>query len=1002
MQKRYWSALALTLVALPAMAQQSGSISGKLTGKQGQALAGVRIDVTGNVLPQPRRVTTNEVGDYRLPFLPPGEYLLTYTHPDKLAQKRSVTVALSQNTAMNVTLADATVASAQVEVVADKASMVDASSAELKTSISSEVLTAMPVGMGYRDLIKLGPGVAYSQQGTRDPNAGGSGQDNVHLMDGVNVNLPMYGTLAAGPSSYDIEQVSVSKGGASATDFNRSAGFTMDSISKSGTNTFAGELSYINVPGNLVARRPASTAAYTVTQFENSTAYRIANAGGPIVKDRLFFFASFFSPTDSHQNAANAYGPMPEYSSKRNEYFGKLTYAPTSNLLIHASYRKSSQTDLNTSIGTFSPASVGDGAKAETAITTIEASWAITANQFINFKFTNFGNYSSDHPNYMSTAHPALDGSVTLDVNNLATQGSLSLPTYAQALGSGNPAFVNLINAYGYYSPSNSASSPAGYMGSVNVGGFASINTDNFFRKNYQLAWDGTFGASVTHELHAGYQTFKEMEDLYRVSNGWGSIGINYGNSNIPNSALVGMGLPYVYSASVYQQGLGHAPGIHSEYVSQNFEVNDKIRWQKFTFNVGLLVSDDKMYGQGIRNDSTTASGYALAPGQSYLEHEIKWKDTLQPRLGVTYNYTKEDTVYANFARYMPSVSSLPRAASWARNLVGTINVYFDATGKLIGQGADAVSMGKLFVPDIKPRHTDEYLIGTTKDLGHGFTSRLYGRYRKSVNFWEDTPNNSRVVYNPPPGIPQTLYIPNLATLLSNLGGGGTAMNGNTSAVIAQLDGAFTKFYEVSTETEWRGANAFVSLSYTWSHYYGNFDQDGSAAGGIGANDFNAFVGSSNIADSAGFQTWENRYGNLTGDQRHKVKFYGSYSFPWDGKLGIFAVYQSGQHYQWCDYTPYAAEYKAATGGTLTSDSARYGEPAGSRVLSPHYQVDLNYTQTFWKRKNLGLSGTINLFNVFNRQTVTSVNESVHGGFLGMPNGYMAPRRTQLGLKFTF
>ena len=35
MQRRYWSALALTLVALPAMAQQSGSISGKLTGKQG-------------------------------------------------------------------------------------------------------------------------------------------------------------------------------------------------------------------------------------------------------------------------------------------------------------------------------------------------------------------------------------------------------------------------------------------------------------------------------------------------------------------------------------------------------------------------------------------------------------------------------------------------------------------------------------------------------------------------------------------------------------------------------------------------------------------------------------------------------------------------------------------------------------------------------------------------------------------------------------------------------
>ena len=131
MQKRYWSALALTLVALPAMAQQSGSISGKLTGKQGQALAGVRIDVTGNVLPQPRRVTTNEAGDYRLPFLPPGEYVLTYTQADKATQKRGITVVLGQNTTANVTLLDATVVGAQVEVVADKASLVDATSAEI-------------------------------------------------------------------------------------------------------------------------------------------------------------------------------------------------------------------------------------------------------------------------------------------------------------------------------------------------------------------------------------------------------------------------------------------------------------------------------------------------------------------------------------------------------------------------------------------------------------------------------------------------------------------------------------------------------------------------------------------------------------------------------------------------------------------------------------------------------------------------------------------------------
>ena len=993
MHKRHWSALALVLVALPAVAQQAGSLVGKVTQKGGKGLAGVMVEATSNVLPMPRKAVTNEAGEYRMPFLPPGAYVLTFTNPTKGTEKRTATVALQQTTAVNVSMVDAASVGATVEVVS-QATMVDATSAELKTSISSEVLAAMPVGLGYRDMIKLIPGVAYTQQGTRDPNSGGSGQDNVHLMDGVNVNLPMYGTLAAAPASYDIDQVAVTKGGASATDFNRSAGFTMNSISKSGTNTFAGEISLVDVPGNLVARRPVGST----TQFEDSTLYRIANVGGPIVKDKLFFFASFFNPTDTHQNSSTLYGPVPEYSSKRNEYFGKLTYSPTSDILIHASYRKSTETDENTSIGSTSPASVADGAKGTLAITTIEASWAITPSSFLNFKFTNFGNYSSDYPNYLSAVHPTLDYSAAslLDPAHLATQGAFTLPTVAQAGANAN--LIGLINQYGYAGTGATATA-AGFIGGGTVGGYPSINTDNFFRKNYQLACDGTYGTTVTHELHAGYQTWKEMEDLYRVSNGWGSISANFANSKIPTSALIGVGLPYTYSASVYQQGLGHAPGIHSEYQSQNLEFNDKIRWQAFTFNVGLLISDDKMYGQGIRNDSSTTSGYALAPGQSYLEHEIKWKDTLQPRLGVTWNYTKEDTVYANFARYVPSTSSLPRAASWARNLVGTINVYFDANGKLIGQGADAVSMGKLFTPDIKPRHTDEILVGTTKDLGQGFSSRLYGRYRKSVNFWEDTPNNSRVVYNPPVGVPNTLYIPNLATLLSNLGGGGTAMNGNTSAVIAQLDGAFTKFYEVSSETEWRGANAFASLSYTWSHYYGNFDQDNSSNGS--ANDSNIFVGSSNIADSAGTQIWDNKYGNLAGDQRHKLKLYGSYSFPWDGKLGVFAVYQSGQHWQANSYLPYKPLI-LATGSTSTSDTARYAEPAGSRVLPAHYQVDLNYTQTFWKKKNLNLSGTIDLFNVFNRQTVTAVNESMNGGLFSIPQSYMAPRRIQLGVKFVF
>ena len=991
MHKSYGGSLALILVALPAVAQQVGTLAGHVASRDGKALQGIQVEAASSVLPQSRRLVTNGRGEYHFAFLPPGDYQLTFTHPGQGAEKRKGTVVLGQTTTLNVTMGATEAASAVVEVVAH-ATLSDPSSSELKTSLDAEVLSAMPVGLGYRDMIKLIPGVAYSQDAVRDPNAGGSGQDNVHLMDGVNVNLPMYGTLAAAPASYDIEQIAITKGGAAATDFNRSAGFLMNSISKSGTNVLAGEVSLVDVPGNLVARPPANST----NQFQDSTLYRIANIGGPIVKDRLFFFASYFGPTDTHENASNLYGPVPDYRARRNEYFTKLTYAATADLLIHVSYRHSDETDLNTSVAANAPASTADGSNEQMVITTLEASWVVTSNNHLDFKFTNFGYYTSDHPNFLSPAQPALDGSAGLDVNNLASQGALTLPTFAQA--GTDQTILNLINAYGYPG-AGAAATPQGFIGGGSVGGYPSITTDNFFRKNYQLTWDGTFGAGLTHDLHAGYQVWKEMEDLYRISNGWGAIGVNFAGSVIPTTATSGIGLPYAYVASVYQQGIGQAPDIHSEYLSQNLEFNDKLRWRNLTFNAGVLVSDDKLYGEGLKEDASTASGYELAPGQKYLEHEIKWKDTLQPRLGLTWNYRRDDTVYANYARYVPSVSSLPRGASWARNLVGTVNVYFDATGKLIGQGADPVSMGKLFEPGIKPRHTDEYLLGTTRDFGSGVTSRLYARYRYSCNFWEDTPNNARLVYNPPSYIPPALYIPNLSTLLSNLGAGGTAMNGNTSAVIAQLDDSFTKYYEVTTETEWRHGNIYANFSYSWSHYYGNFDQDDTTNGV--ANDANIFVGSSNIADSAGTQLWNNKYGNLSGDQRHKAKLFGSYTFPWEGRLGVYAIVQTGLHWQAESYLPYKSLI-LATGSTSTSDSARYAEPAGDRVMPTQCQLDLNYTQSFWKKDRKRVEGALDLFNVFNQQTPYAYNQSVNGGQFGVPQAYLSPRRVQFGLKASF
>ena len=117
-------------------------------------------------------------------------------------------------------------------VVTGQIMNVDSGLASLKNTLNLDVLTGVPVGQEYRDLQKLIPGVQYSEDTVRGPSAGGSGQDNNYQFDGVDVSLPLFGTLSAEPSTHDIDQVSVVRGGATAIGFNRSGGFLINTISK--------------------------------------------------------------------------------------------------------------------------------------------------------------------------------------------------------------------------------------------------------------------------------------------------------------------------------------------------------------------------------------------------------------------------------------------------------------------------------------------------------------------------------------------------------------------------------------------------------------------------------------------------------------------------------------------------------------------------------------------------------------------------------------------------
>ena len=967
MKRRFGLAFVVAvLLAGSAAAQETGSIGGKVRMADGQAVPGVVVTARSNVLPQPRTTTTSGTGDYQLPLLPPGTYDLTFGLEGMEDETRRVTVLLEQRVTVDVAMGLASVEET-IQVIGE--GLIDPTSSELKTSIGEDVIEGVPTGQEYRDLVKLIPGVQYTEDAVRGPSAGGSGQDNVYKFDGVNVTRPLFGTLSAEPSSHDIEQVAIVKGGADATDFNRSGGFTINSISKSGTNLFTGEVSYQVQTDGMTGDRDTGSGA----EFEQDRDWAVAALGGPILPERLFFYTSYYRPTISRENRSNFYGDVPDFESERDELFGKLSYSPTDNVLLRGSYRDSDRSGEGESIGgAFDAGSTGESSAAQLEVAILEGTWVINPRSFLSFEYTDFADENSSRPDRLFSFPVSADGSVRLDVANLDQQGLLRVPTPVAGNDAYNQFIQPLIERYGFLDGGQR-------RGGGLVGGASTINDQDFFREGFEVGYDYLFDGNVSHDVHVGYQRYTDEEDLARTSNGWGLITVP-DQPDIAGAAFV---------ASIDQMslsGLGGqvVPSINSQFESQNFEINDTIRWNDWTFNVGILASNDELFGQGLRENSSNVSGFELATGHRYKMYELDFEDQIQPRLGATWAYNGRDTVFANYARYYPAASSLPRAASWARNLRSTIEVSFDAQGNVLGTDPVASSSGKFFQDDLDPRAIDELLLGTARQWSRALTLRAHARYRYAYNFWEDTNNNARLAFDPPAGVPEELYIPNLDAFRGDVGG--------SSYVIAELDGAFTKYWEASLDADWRGDGRFVRASYVWSHYYGNFDQDNTTT----ANDADVFIGSSFLADGAGRQIWDNRYGDLRGDRRHQLKVYGYQQLPWQASVGAFAIYQSGQPWEAWSVLP----YRHLTGST--SHTSRYAEPAGSRTTDAHYQLDLNYTQSFLfgDRYEIELRGDV--FNVFDKQTGYNIqNVEPQAGF-GEPRSFFDPRRFQLGVAFKF
>jgi hypothetical protein len=195
--------------------------------------------------------------------------------------------------------------------VVSEAPIVDLKATSVSSVVSVEDLVEyIPLGRNFSDMFTLSPGVTSGLQSGNGnfSMSGSSGLENSYLIDGVNITNSGYGgigsynrvfgSLGSGVTNDFIDQVEVKEGGFEA-EFGQATGGVVNAIVKSGTNTFGGQVTGYLAPNSFESgRRVLNRFPDAITIKEEARNELGLSAGGPIIKDQLFWYAAY-NPVES-------------------------------------------------------------------------------------------------------------------------------------------------------------------------------------------------------------------------------------------------------------------------------------------------------------------------------------------------------------------------------------------------------------------------------------------------------------------------------------------------------------------------------------------------------------------------------------------------------------------------------------------------------------------------------------------------------------------------------
>ncbi len=550
--------LLITILMLLSTAVFGQSSSGVLTGNvttEGAPLPGVTVTINSPSLQGTRMTVTGENGGFIFQALPPGRYLVTMELEGMGQIERNVQVNLAQTARVDAEMQVAAVAEA-ITVTATTPTILETSA--VSNNIDARTLDNLPINRTITGAATLAPGVSTEGPNDQLMIAGAPSYENLYIVNGAVVN----DTLRGQPESVFIEdaiaETTVLTGNISA-EYGRFTGGVVNTITKSGGNSFSGSIRDSLSNDDWTNKTPYAGEADKVDELNE--VYE-ATLGGFIMRDRVWFFGAGRTRETAGSAETIATNIPYETGDKEDRYEIKLTGQITPSHSAVLSYLDRNTVQTGNKFGNITDLRSIDDRELPNTLTAVSYSGILASNLLVEaqwsereFAFVGSGADSED----------LIDGTIILDL--------------ARGYRAWSPTFCGVC--------------------------------DDKTRNNEYLHLKGSYFLSTpglgNHNIIAGYEDFSELrnENNQQGGSGWRVRG-NFRYVGQETFIHVDPSASYLQVWPVLNESLTSDSNVQSFYVNDRWDFNNN-----WSFNLGARYDANDSVDQAGKK---TSDDSAISP----------------------------------------------------------------------------------------------------------------------------------------------------------------------------------------------------------------------------------------------------------------------------------------------------------------------------------------------------------------------------------------------------